>query len=213
MLYRSALTSVANVTYSARVRRHRVWILAALVCATGAGAWRTHERAAGFVPVAIGLDRVTLNADFDGDGQLDEVALEGFGDDSSVRVSVSSDRGQRLLASLHESLTIAAFDYDNDGDIDILVTSKSGALTIWNNDGEARFRVIKRDDVGHLGAVVLTEPLSFGGGNLSSRSANAVPPGGFGSLPEPRHRSPSTVHRSTSAVFAPTAGRAPPTSV
>jgi len=201
---------VANVTSSARAQTHQVWILAAVVCLMGAGAWQTLGRTAGFVSLAAGPTRFARIADFDGDGQPDEVALEGFGDDSSVRVSVSRDHGQQLLARLPESLTIAAFDYDNDGDIDILITSRSGAVTIWNNDGEARFRVIHVDAVGHLGAVVHAEPFPFGGGTLSSRSAQALPPGGSSSIPEPRHGSTPNVHRVTSAVLAPSPGRAPP---
>jgi hypothetical protein len=101
----------------------------------GAGAWHTLGRAAGFVPVAAGPGRFALIADFDGDGQPDEVELEGFGDDSSVRVSVSSNRGQPLLTSLPESLTIAAFDYDNDGDIDILTNNRGDYPSLLRNDG------------------------------------------------------------------------------
>jgi hypothetical protein len=77
--------------------------------------------------------------DFDRDGRADTAA--GVPTRPSVVRVTLSRTGPRDIAQPGAVLAIAGFDYDRDGDIDLLVGTSEGAL-LWVNDGHGAFSML-----------------------------------------------------------------------
>jgi hypothetical protein len=74
--------------------------------------------------------------DFDRDGRADTAA--GIPTHPSVVRVTLSRTGVRDLMQPARVLAIAGFDYDRDGDVDLLVGTSQGAL-LWINNGDGAF--------------------------------------------------------------------------
>jgi hypothetical protein len=78
-------------------------------------------------------------ADFDGDGRLD-IAGAFPVRPNVVKVTLSR-LGIYELTDVADIASVAALDYDHDGDTDIVVRTLQG-FSIWVNDGAGRFSVL-----------------------------------------------------------------------
>jgi hypothetical protein len=109
-----------------------------------------NDGAGAFSDIGAGLTGVALSAvawgDYDNDGDLD-ILLAGY--DGSAEVSeVYRNDGAGAFSDIGAGLTgvavsaVAWGDYDNDGDLDILLTGAAGTTyvsQVWRNDGAGAF--------------------------------------------------------------------------
>jgi hypothetical protein len=124
-----------------------------------AAAFQSEEAFPGFPNIAadLGLDTVSLAGgaivdDFDGDGFMD-IVVSSWGIGDQIRFFKNNGNGsftdqtqQANLTGLYDGLNMIHADYDNDGDLDILVLrgawmSALGQIpnSLLRNDGHARF--------------------------------------------------------------------------
>jgi hypothetical protein len=94
--------------------------------------------------------------DYDGDGDLD-ILLAGYTDDSPNYIATvyRNDGADTFVAAITDTLTgvdfpsVAWGDYDNDGDLDILLTGEDSGYepvtTIYRNDGAGAFTAAVTD--------------------------------------------------------------------
>jgi len=112
--------------------RYRRIFAALFVCLVGAvvpAAARPHVHSALLVQPA--------RADFDRDGKPDVATVEPDAGQSVVRIT-SSRSGVREIVQPNTVLAVAGFDFDHDGDIDLLVGTSEGPI-VWVNDGLGLF--------------------------------------------------------------------------
>jgi hypothetical protein len=87
----------------------------------------------------ISAQAVVATGDIDGDHRADRVYLESGNRASTLRFVLASGVAREAIAVPPDSLTIAALDLDNDHDLDILIVSRSGRLTVLVNHGNGEF--------------------------------------------------------------------------
>jgi hypothetical protein len=81
---------------------------------------------------------VGITGDFDGDHRPDRIELErGNGQSAILRVRLATSVTRVQVPN--DALTLAAIDLDNDQDLDVLVISRSGRVTILVNQGNGVF--------------------------------------------------------------------------
>ncbi len=131
--------------------------------------------------------------DLDNDGWLDVLVANGTFDRVSPNLhfrNVEGTRFEQLDTLLHESISSSAYlaeDFDNDGDLDILINGIAAPYRFFRNDSENEgLRIRVRDRVGNshaIGAIISIETsgsapeqvreIKSGGGYLSFASSSA----------------------------------------
>jgi uncharacterized membrane protein YeaQ/YmgE (transglycosylase-associated protein family) len=110
-----------------------------------------------FIDINAGLTNVSHGSvswgDYDNDGDLD-ILLSGFTGGTSRVTKVYRNDGNGMFTDINAGLTgimcgaVAWGDYDNDGDLDILVTGDTGSISItriYENNGNESFTDINAD--------------------------------------------------------------------
>ena len=79
----------------------------------------------------------TLSADFNGDGIHDQV--EPGVRPTEIVVRLSSGHRQRRLRADSPIIRLTAVDFNRDGQLDLVATTRPGGLTVWINRGNGHF--------------------------------------------------------------------------
>lgn len=120
-----------------------------------AGILHTHshppnEHPYGFTDQISFMSGGAVAEDFDGDGRLDLYVLQGgksanllyINQGGGIFAEEAATRGADLV---HYGMGVAAADYDNDGDIDIVVTVRNSPAVLLRNTGLGHFAVVPLD--------------------------------------------------------------------
>jgi hypothetical protein len=160
VVIRSFLGDNAAAVKAARLHLVSVAVLGVTLCGWCADALLLRQRSP-FDAFIDSRSALTRAVDLNGDGRMDEAVLEAYGADSFVQLAFDRDGTTRFLDVPDDSLTIATVDYDHDGDVDVLVASRTGAVTIWNNDGHANFHKLMRPPPLRIEPVWQLAPVGF----------------------------------------------------
>jgi Tfp pilus assembly protein PilF len=112
---------------------------------------RTHFKTVSAPATTAGITAAQF-LDYDNDGLLDLVAVA----DGRPRLwrNVGNDwidaSGRAINSQLRSSRTLSSGDFDDDGDVDLILCGPDGALRILRNDGGNRNHSVKVDVHGHI---------------------------------------------------------------
>ena len=111
------------------------------------------------IPIRSWLTRGVTAFDMDGDGDLDLFGVTNYlgdNDPSDERNEIYRNNGNMNFTAINTGVLytcragqgVIASDYDNDGDVDILIANRTGDVNILNNSGNGYFVKITPSNIG-----------------------------------------------------------------